>query len=96
MSSAAAWQPCTSTRVQQDRSLCVSTRKTCISMPWREPVRVANVRSEPSEGERRPEPECTSLGTHRGGDIRGAGTAPCPTHVAVSPPFPAHLVATSG
>lgn len=91
MSSAAAWQPCTSTRVQQDRSRCVSTRKTCISMPCREPVRVAKVSSEPSEGERRPEPECTNLG--RGGDVGAA------SHVWGQLPQESpsrYLVATSG
>lgn len=62
ISSAAAWQPWTSILVQVDRSRCVSTRKRCISMPCREPVLVANVRSEPREGDRHPEPEWTNLG----------------------------------
>lgn len=62
ISSAAAWQPWTSTLVQVDRSRCVSTLKRCISMPCRDPVLVANVRSDPSEGDRHPEPEWTNLG----------------------------------
>lgn len=62
ISSAAAWQPWTSTLVQVDRSRWVSTLKRCISMPWRDPVLVANVRSDPSAGDRHPEPEWTNLG----------------------------------
>lgn len=59
MSSAAAWQPCTRILVQDERSRCVSTRNRCITMPWREPVLVAKVRSDPRQGGLHP--ECTSL-----------------------------------
>lgn len=62
-SSAAAWQPWTSILVQVDKSRWVSTLKRCISMPCREPVLVAKVRSDPREGDRHPEPEWTNLGS---------------------------------
>lgn len=92
MSSAAAWQPWTRTRVQQERSRWVSTRNTCISTPWREPVRVAKVSSEPRVGERWPEPEWTSLGAkQKKGEVRRAAAASAvPPH-----PFPIGILGST-
>lgn len=61
MSSAAACAPCTRARVHEDRSQWVSTRKTWDSIPRPVPVRVANTRSDPWEGDPFALPEWTSL-----------------------------------
>lgn len=59
--SAEAWHPLTICRVHRERSLVVSARNRCVSMPRRVPVRVAKKSSVPEWGDPRSGPEWTRL-----------------------------------
>lgn len=59
--SAEAWHPLTMCLVHMDRSLVVSARNRCVSMPSRVPVRVAKKSSVPEWGDPRSGPDWTRL-----------------------------------